>query len=39
LLFHVVAPAEWADNTTLFVLLEAQLFCERLQAVMAMKKV
>jgi hypothetical protein len=39
LLFHGIAPAEWANNTTLFVLPEAQLYCERLQAVVAMEKV
>jgi hypothetical protein len=39
LLFHVTAPAGWADDTALFVIGKAQLFCERLQTITAMKKI
>jgi hypothetical protein len=39
LLFHVIAPAEWTDETALFVIVKAQLLYERLQAITAMEKV
>ena len=39
LLFHVTAPAGWADDTALFVIGKAQLFCERLQTITAVKKI
>jgi hypothetical protein len=38
-LFYVIAAAEWADDATLFVLVETQLFCERLPTITAVEKV
>jgi hypothetical protein len=38
-LFYVIAATAWADDDTLFVLVETQLFCERLPTITAVEKV